>query len=342
MEDLTTILIGFGGLSVVACLVLSLVEFATVRIIRAPERRTFTYIRLAETQFQTIVAPAMGALLSGLFISISASFFYEGFTRETEDWRQAAGGLTFIAGAVALALTLRSALKGVGEPAALAKDPFTIRAAADEYVTQPREALLTPQVLTTQLAGWAAQIPARSLNVSADVESHRLTEALDRAADATGVRAIWPSFRVYVAALSRFPFRFGWPTLGLTVFCIGVLWYAFAFADFETRNPWAPVLASAIMISIGAFLTALYGVARGNRARLWHRVNRRALIDARDAIRRAEQARAVVVEEDARMQRVLTRADDYLRQHTPGSAPGGKRTVLRLRVGRLDLELSWH
>ncbi|MGP5027070.1 hypothetical protein ACTXI4_18145, partial [Glutamicibacter ardleyensis] len=71
METITTLLIGGGGLWVSLSFLLGIVELATLRTIRPPKRQTFTYIRLAATQYQTVFAPAMGALLSGLMVSIA-------------------------------------------------------------------------------------------------------------------------------------------------------------------------------------------------------------------------------------------------------------------------------
>lgn len=85
---------------------LGIVELATLRTIRPPKRQTFTYIRLAATQYQTVFAPAMGALLSGLMVSIAGSFFYESFIEQGDSWKQLAGVVAFIVGAIALTATL--------------------------------------------------------------------------------------------------------------------------------------------------------------------------------------------------------------------------------------------
>ena len=91
MESFVTALIGTGGLLVIVNLLAGILELATIRTIRPPEHRTFTYIRLAANQNQTIFAPALGALVSGLLVSISASFFYEGLRLSEPFWYRYAG-----------------------------------------------------------------------------------------------------------------------------------------------------------------------------------------------------------------------------------------------------------
>jgi len=338
METTATWLIGVGGLWVSLSFLLGVVELATLRTIRPPKRQTFTYIRLAATQYQTVLAPAMGALISGLFVSLAASFFYASFTGQQDSWNQLAGVVTFIAGAIALTVTLWSVLK-VGEPVELARDPFSIRAAAEESAAAPRRGGLDPNVLTQQLDEWEESISARSMNLSVKGNSDRLHENLTQAAQ---TRRFWcsalRSLRVYYAALLRFPFRFVWPLLGFPLFMAGTVWYATGPAELKFATSWRPWAVVGLFALAGAIATLFYCVTRGNRARLWHRINLVALKDARNAIGEAKSAHASVAAENVLLHRILTNADKFLQQDH--AAPDkADRTVLRLgrfRVSKVD------
>jgi hypothetical protein len=324
METTATWLIGVGGLWVSLSFLLGVVELATLRTIRPPKRQTFTYIRLAATQYQTVFAPAMGALISGLFVSLAASFFYASFTGQQDSWNQLAGVVTFIAGAIALTVTLWSVLK-VGEPVELARDPFSIRAAADESAAAPRRGGLDPDVLTQQLDEWEESISARSMNLSVKGNSDRLHENLTQAAQ---TRRFWfsalRSLHVYYAALLRFPFRFVWPLLGFPLFMAGIVWYATGPAELKFATSWRPWAAVGMFAIVGAIATLFYCVTRGNRARLWHRINLVALKDARNAIGEAKSAHASVAAENVLLHRILTNADKFLQQDhaAPDKADG--------------------
>ncbi|MCY0906199.1 hypothetical protein [Arthrobacter sp. H14-L1] len=338
MENTTTWLIGVGGLWVSLSFLLGVAELATLRTIRPPKRQTFTYIRLAATQYQTVFVPAMGALISGLFVSLAASFFYASFTGQQDSWLQLAGIVTFFAGAIALVVTLWSVLKDVGEPVELARDPFSIRAAADESAAAPRRAGLDPDVLEQQLDEWEASISARSMNLSVKGTSDRLAENLTQAAQ---TRRFWlaafRSLQVYYAALLRFPFRFGWPLLGFAVFMAGIVWFAIGPAELKVATSWRPWAAVGLLAIVGAIATLFYCVTRGNRARRWHRINLDALKDARKAIGEAKGAHALVAAENVLLQRILTNADKFLQQDH--SAPAkADRTVLRFGRFRVSID----
>lgn len=336
MEPITAALIGAGALLVMLSFVAGVVELSTLRSIRPPEQKSFTYIRLAANQYQTLVVPAMGALISGLFVSISASFFYEGLTVHSDSWRQSAGSAMFIAGAVALAATLRAVLKGVGEPSELARDPFAIRAAAEEYASNPRRGTLEPSFLEQRMDEWRKFISTRSMNITADKSSRTLDVVL---ANASGQRTFWrsviASVHVYFVAFIRFPFRLGWPFLGFVLLTVGIIW--FAVGEFGPRftQSWGPIVAIAILTAPSAVVTLFYCATRGNRARLWHRINLVAVDDARKAIDAAAEARDAVKAEDAVLQRVLERADMFLQDEPV--AHGRPRAALLLGCIRITI-----
>lgn len=330
METFTTLLIGGGGLCVSLCFLLGVVEMATIRTIRPPKRQTFTYLRLATTQYQTIFAPAMGALLSGLMVSIAASFFYESFKEQEDSGKQLAGAVAFIVGAILLTVTLWSTLKDVGEPMELARDPFTIRAAAEESASVPRSGGLDPDALAKQLDEWNENISARSMNLSVKGASDRLHRSLTQGAQ---TRAFWlsviRSLQVYYAALLRFPFRFAWPILGFLLFIAGIVWFAIGPAELPFTTSWRPWAAVVLFAMVSSIPILFYCTTRGNRARLWHRINLVALEEAQNAIVEAKKAHASVAAENTLLQRVLTMADKFLQQDHAASAKA-ERTIMRL------------
>lgn len=235
--------------------------------------------------------------------------------------------------------TLWSVIKGVGDPVELARDPFSIRAAADESAAAPRRGGLDPQILTQQLDAWEAGTSGHSMNLSVKGTSSRLDESLAQAAQA---HRFWISafcaLRVYYAAFLRFPFRFGWPFLGFALLVAGSVWYGIGPAGLNFATSWRPWIVVGRFAIVGAVATLFYCATRGNRARLWHRINLLALKDARNAIVQATIAQASVADENALMQRVLAKADKFLQQDDAASGKAD-RTVLRLgmfRVSKVD------
>lgn len=224
METIVIWLLGTGGLFLLLNLLLGIVEAFSIRTIRPPKQRSFTYIRLEATQFQTVFAPAMAALISGLFVSLSASFIHSGLTNESEEWQPNVGVIVFFVGVVVLMVTLRLVLDGVGEPKELTRDPFSMRAAAEEIIKHPRQAALGTDDLEQQLDEWEQYISARSMSLSSSKTSERLDRNLNRAAKKLGFWAsTWCSYCVYQSAVLRFPFRFGWPLLGFAFHMSGAV-----------------------------------------------------------------------------------------------------------------------
>lgn len=380
METVTTTLIGVGVLICIMSLILGIVEISTLKLIRPPKQKTFSYIRLAATQYQTIFVPALGAMVSGLFVSLAASFFYLGLTGKPaeawtcnpaealtgkpaaawrcnpaealtgipeETWPQWVGAIMFISGAIALAVTLRAAFKGVGEPSELASDPFTIRAAAEEYAADPRRGTLDPAFLDAKLSDWMTFIPTRAMNISSTrgmkKSSTNRSEILGEVLDASSEKKSWrggigASIRVYFAALRRFPFRFMWPLIGFLSLETGVFLFAFTEAELDFLGSIRPYVALAVALVLPALSTLFYFTTRGNRARLWHRVNLVAIEDARKSISAARQAQEDITAENARIKQVMQSADDFLKRQNSGVEVQPERPLV---LGALRVSITW-
>lgn|GEM_PF-5502555 len=315
-------LVTAGAFAGAGCLVLGVTELASIRSIRPPAEQTFSRIRGTTLQYQTVFLPAVGALISGLFVSLSASFFYAGVTGQSEPWQEMVGLALFVVAFVALVITLRSALKNAGDPADMARDPFTIRAAADEYASAPRRALLEPGLLRSQLEEWEGNIVARSLGLAGSAQSPLLRRHLDAAAAANGVGAALPlSLKLYFAACRRFPIRLGWSVIGGGAFVVGAVLVVIAELDAGWMASWRTWAGLAVLALISgavmALVVAFYGWARGNRARLWHAIYLRALLDARRAVGRADAAYVDLGRDRARTLRILDRADAFFETLEP-------------------------
>lgn len=338
MESFSRAMIFVGLLLLVLCLISGIVELATIRSIRPPKQKTFNQIRLATTQYHTVIVPAMGALISGVLVSLSASFFYASMTTDRGSLYGLVGFILFTLALVAFAITLGGLLKGVGDDLELASKPVTIRAAAKESALNPRRATLGPEILSQQLDEWNQRIFVHSLDSSAKKStSSRLDRQLTRAADTHGFwSSISLSLQVYFAAFLRFPFRFGGPLLNFLVLSLSIVWYELCYAGFDFIAPWWPGLGVSLLVGLGLVVTLFYAVTRGNRARLRHLVNLKAVAKAREAIEDALDAYRVVADEEARLRRVLTRADEFFQKEQAARETGAH---VLFSLGRLRVSI---
>lgn len=330
-------LMGVGILWVSGNLFLGFAELVTLPTIRPPKRQTFAHIRLTATQYQTVFAPAMGALVSGVFVSLSASFFYASFTEQQDSWHRLAGVASLLAGAIALVVTLWSLLRDAGEPETLARDPFSIRAAADESAANPWRGGLDPEVLTYRLNEWEDSISAHSMNLSVKGTSSLLETYLNKPTQKGGSSfSLLHCLKIYYAALLRFPWKFCWPLLGFTILLIGIVGFVIGPTELKfatSLRPWAVIGGFVVG---GAVATIFYCAARGNRARLWHAINLVALEKAREAISEAQSAHTSARDQNLLLQKVLLNANKFLQQDST-ALHNDERTILRLGKFRLSI-----
>ncbi|PRA08212.1 hypothetical protein CQ010_18225 [Arthrobacter sp. MYb211] len=287
---------------------------------------------MVNSQYQTIATPAMGALFAGLFVSIAASYLYEGFSKN-DDWRQYAGLCSFFIGLVILAVILKPVLKGVDDPESLARDPHTIQAAAEEYIATPRVAVLDPDVLVRQMKQWHKDISVRSTNISADAQSQRLDDAFHLASRARGfIKLTNASLRIYYAALKLFPFRFLWPILSALVYLVGNYWFAIGSGTLKEAGPVGKLLVLVIPIVCVSLVVMFYSATRGYRAIRWHKVNRLASAKAKRALREAKTVHEGILGEDEFSLQLFSRVDDFLRK----SGRGARKEILSLKIGKFS------
>lgn len=338
MTAVWTALLSISFVLIAANLLFAILELTTVRTVHPPKRQSFATVRASEEQFQTIMAPAVGALASGLLVSISASFFYSSLVGDGGNAHRIAGLGVFFAAGLSLALTIGMALKRGVQAAEIARNPFTIRAAAEEYANDPRRAPVGPETLSQNLEIWTQYRSARSFNLELNAEAPKLDATLDSTICSRGFwSALLDSLAVFLFAVARFPFRFGWPIIGhilLPTSIIGIV------ITGETLAPSAaPRLLTmfALTMCLSTFSVLFYGTARGNRARLWHRVNHSGKLEAQSAIVKAAAIQDEIRTQEDLQKRVLEEADRLL---SNSAADGPPQNAFTFSFGRIRLEFS--
>lgn len=338
MDNLWANLLGIGTLLIISNAFLGTSELAAVRTIRAPKREGFATIKFSQAQRRDIFVPAFSALVSGFLVSLSASFLYEDLLDARRQWQGLAGLAAFAAAALFLVITLKTVLKGTGQPDELARDPFSIRAAAEEYSENPRAAAASPDLLSRRLDEWEEFISVRSMGYSADRQGRHLEECLRRAANARGwSSAIILSLRVYIEALRRFPPRSSWPVWGFLILSAGAIGYATIEVRLNFIQSWRPWLAVAVFVMIGAISVIYYAVARGNSARLWHRIYTTALVEAREAITSARDAQASLIATEADRIQMEERFKEFLQNNSRLKSRG--KTVC-ISLGKFQIKIG--
>lgn len=311
LEKANTFLSNFSILLVALNFILTFIEISTICTIHPPKRQTFADIRVKEEQFQTIIAPAMAALVSGLLVSISASFFYSNLVNESKDWYRYVGLGVFFAAALSLIFTINLALKGGAQAAELARNPFTIRAAAEEFTDDPRYGPVDPGTLSENLKDWTRNRSAHAFNLDRDIDCSDFDKKLDSSAKMSKWPGLKSSLKIYYLSVRRMPFRFGWPLIGPALLLVSVFVKILIDQDLDSSGVsqwWRPLLNALLF---GMISVLFYGTARGNRARLWHRVYQIGRVRAEAAVAEAEKEQDAIRTEDERLKRVLREADKF-------------------------------
>lgn len=333
MDNVFVVMYTVGAIAIASCLGLGFIHLCSIWTVRLPKPKTFSNVQRVTLQFQTVAGPAVAALFASFLASLSSSFFYSAFTITSVSWHLYVGLAILFAGIITLIVTLHLVLKDAGEASVLTRDPFTIRAAADEYAENPRRSSLESEFLRQQLEDWAVCISAHSLELSTKRRTRHLERILGEAAEKNGFFAsLLASLKVYFAAVREFPLRFGWPFLGVIFLVSGTVLN-------EGRNvtePWAPWVIGVVLTVVGGVATMFYCATRGNHVRLRHRINLVGLGCARTAIDVAVRARTRVEDQDAAVLRVLERADNFLQEDI---LPSHSEKFI-LSLGRIRIAIS--
>ncbi|MGO3658799.1 MAG: hypothetical protein ACTJFS_15825 [Micrococcaceae bacterium] len=197
-----------------------------------------------------------------------------------------------------------------------------------------------------RLDTWEENIAIHALNASPRAHAKRrrrpdvgkLQETLAEATQASGIgSAIWQSARVYVRGLRIFPWRLAWPVGAFVLFTVGVAWglptetgIGLEFSELSTG-------ARVILIGAGLVVIVASCITRGNRARLWHRVNVQAVVDARVAVVNAQNKRVEMEHEREQLKRAIGLADSFFGGATADSEAEQFRVIAR--VGAFELRV---
>jgi len=241
-----TMPIGVAGFVLLACLIIGGVNLATLYTIRVPQRVPFPTIRRRALSIRDIVIPGFLALLTGLLISLAASFMFDGFTRRTAGAFEVGAGIfvvVLVVFTVIAAIWFRSGME-IGD---LAKEPFTISAAATSlHGTSPDDAS-TLRGLHRNDQAWKQQEGALAFSPG----TGRISPAADRALAAVmpgGSRPRRSRWRLLGALLRVRWGMWVWPAA--VVVCGVVAWAALHFsAGSEDRLELAAMRATIVTIT---------------------------------------------------------------------------------------------
>ena len=268
----------FASFAATACFYLfiftmAVSEFIECRWIKSPAEKSFSAIKRESIHHQTVVAPAIAALMGGLFVSVSASFFYAGLTHENDGLSIAVGLLVFAAAVALLVYLLNLALSDAGDETELVKDPAVIIAAARDIRTNPRQEGITPDFLAGKLDQWVNYAGNYSLRLSPKKRQFSNEDLLNKSLEASGLRQTFCiACRLYFAAMKVFKIRFFAPFIGL--FLLSISWIFFLAEGRQSDHPNFKLLILAalpVTLILAGVVSLFFCFTKGNYARIWYR-----------------------------------------------------------------------
>lgn len=167
------------GLTILCCGVAGIVNLATLYTIRLPRRVPFPTIRRRALSVRDIIVPGILALLTGVLISLAGAFLFDGLNHGTTGAFET-GVLIFVGVNVVFAIVGTVWFRGGMEIGDLAKDPFTIAAAAKSlYGASPDDAD-TLRTLSRNHQEWKERQSALALSPGAKRSSAAADAAMAR------------------------------------------------------------------------------------------------------------------------------------------------------------------
>lgn len=218
-------LIAVGWAWVIVCegflLVLGAVNLITYRSNVPESAQSFAAVRSSENDFRSIVAPAIAALVTGLLVSVSATYAYDALRGKGEDNIGASFGFLMVA-LVILVILLQPLMRGELSTEKLAQHPQRIYLAAKSITGMEEDAPVRISRLRTALKNWTKRSAAYSMGWPAKAESPLMNTALEDVTEDAALpflRAFGVVWRTGVvwATLRTAPWRFGWPLYILLV-----------------------------------------------------------------------------------------------------------------------------
>lgn len=254
-------LIAVGWAWVIVCegflLVLGATNLITYRSNVPESAQSFAAVRSSENDFRSIVAPAIAALVTGLLVSVSATYAYDALRGKGEDNIGASFGFLMVA-LVILVILLQPLMRGELSTEKLAQHPQRIYLAAKSITGMEEDAFARISRLDTALENWTKRSAGYSMGWPTKAESPLMNTALE---DVPGDAAlpflrafgvVWRK-RVVWATLRTAPWRFGWPLYILLVPLAAV-----ATASFISGWPEVPAIWGIIVIGAGVVSLSVY------------------------------------------------------------------------------------
>lgn len=181
-----------------------------------PEKvQTFAALRTSDNEFRSIVAPAIAALVTGLLISLAASFAFEEI--RTQDGTNILPSFWFFIGAlVVLVLLLQPLMRGELPLEKFAQHPQRIFLAANAVRGSEDDAARRLDTLQASLSSWWDRRGAFAMGWVRKPQSAVLNEALGGVPAHVNLRFRDAARAVVgrgllLAMLRTGPWRFGWP-----------------------------------------------------------------------------------------------------------------------------------
>ncbi|MDO5617852.1 hypothetical protein [Kocuria sp.] len=342
MELAAFFLMGLGGLALLIILGLAIFELIRIPLIRAPRKQDYATMRREDRQFREILVPSLAALGSGVFVSISASYFYESLNNQ-ENVASTYYGIGFFAfAAIIFSVMLYSALKSKGADDDLSQDPTMIAAAARERAVNLSGRAPDSSYLDKRLKEWGQVKYAHAVGVFRGVSlRHRgggfpyLRVAFVKAGSRGSVlRLVAGPLRIFAAMVWHFPLNFIWPLLGGALLPLGVIVFLFLAVDDSVLSE---IIIFAVFTLISLVIVGSYAWLRGVRARKAYLINEELEREAGCAVamaRRAEEKAADYVEQKRMRNENL---DSFLARQ---GGKRGRKVLLKVSLGPFCFTVS--
>lgn len=224
MFEIGTGIVSAGMIVTLGVLTIGIINLLGYWFERPEKPAAFDSIRTIERDHRSIVLPGVAALIAGLFVSMSASFLYEGL-RHNKMLETNIGAALFIAATLTFIFLISPAFKGDPSIDELAEYPQRIHSAVLAVRDSAPDAPAVLAALESRLDGWESGSGAYSMRWNSKTPSPYMNAAFDKVPASRSLpmrRAIrsvpWPS--AFVAAWRTAPWRFAWPaylTLGLVI-----------------------------------------------------------------------------------------------------------------------------
>lgn len=267
--------------------------------VKPPKKREFSEERSIDLRQRNIAAPAVIAIVTGLFVGVSSTFFYNAITRG--DWKypdsmdvtvlnSLLGILLFLIALIAVPVLAAILIKGDGSPRESAQNPFRIYSAAQEYLKHDGRGAVKLDVLKNNLNEWEYKIGNYAVNVESGKDPIALFGALDETASKRGIRFAFGSAGVYWLAVRTFLMRFSLIWIHLAFSVLGVIAFLLSQWNGSGGDWYKLILVVIVAMAVNGLTVLVYACARGGRAVRWYSIYDAAVAEARREIERAEQA----------------------------------------------------